>query len=666
MPDGSVLVHGCLSALLRASVEGGAALLLVYAACRLTPRLSPVVHAWLWRLGYAKVLLALFSSWTVSLPLLPARTVGLPNRPLLARPVRAELEAPAAPVPAVTSTALPPPAAKPTPPSPVPDLPGLIVSCWLFGVLFAARAQFHRYRAIRRMRRRANPADDPRIAEWMVTLSAALGVRRQPRVLIAAGLSSPLVTGGRSPVILLPQGSLADLDHQALRLLLVHELAHLRRRDLLWAWLPAVARTLLFFHPLVWLAEREWNAATESACDQQVLALTRTEPADYARLLVRVVSHRSTLSHLPAPTALGAADSHYLVRRRLLQMKHLQPFSRRSLARWGLAVALLGLIGLIPWRVSAQTEAPDRGTRLALQWEDVLLLEATHYLQLTPTQLQKLRPLVQLAEERLSRLRTEEEGTVATLERLAKHQREALVDGRSLAPGESEQVVTLGQTLQRRREQAQNEIVQMLAPRLARILTPLQIQRAYLLTQGETLPQELKSPPLWDPKAGFILDGNTASEWRENTVKQALYQRFPPKLVDSLRPKNMVFLTINTQMLDETGASTGRMQKLMTGNVIRSYVKDREIALDTVDPAWRADANRTASPDDPARAFPPDLRRQAEDEENRLRDRLANLAQFIPSGASEEERALALQPLVRRMFLSPRMKPALNARLGSE
>ena len=60
------------AAMLRACWQGGLALGAVWLACRLFPRTSPRVQCWLWRLAYVKLLLALFWSTPIDLPVLPA------------------------------------------------------------------------------------------------------------------------------------------------------------------------------------------------------------------------------------------------------------------------------------------------------------------------------------------------------------------------------------------------------------------------------------------------------------------------------------------------------------------------------------------------------------------------------------------------------------------
>jgi beta-lactamase regulating signal transducer with metallopeptidase domain len=64
--------------------------------------------------------------------------------------------------------------------------------------------------------------------------------------------------------------------------MLAHDMAHIKRGDLLWFWLATTARLLFFFYPLVMLARRESRLTAEMAADELAVTVCRLEPADYA------------------------------------------------------------------------------------------------------------------------------------------------------------------------------------------------------------------------------------------------------------------------------------------------------------------------------------------------------------------------------------------------
>jgi beta-lactamase regulating signal transducer with metallopeptidase domain/5-hydroxyisourate hydrolase-like protein (transthyretin family) len=155
------------------------------------------------------------------------------------------------------------------------------------------------------IRRRAVAAD----AETMALCRASatkLGVRT-PEVLETPFLPSPCLAGIRNPVVLLPEESLTlSLDD-----VLIHELAHLLRKDCHWNLLRKLTTTIFWFHPLLWMLSRQLEMAAEEVCDDFVVkfggnreeyALRLVDVAEFASARmapagVAMVSLRSMLAH---------------------------------------------------------------------------------------------------------------------------------------------------------------------------------------------------------------------------------------------------------------------------------------------------------------------------------------------------------------------------------
>jgi beta-lactamase regulating signal transducer with metallopeptidase domain len=232
-----------------------------------------------------------------------------------------------------------------------PLLIALIV-IWLLGCSWTI------YRLLREaietwsLRNRSKVVDDLELSTECARLATQMRVRHAPEILCHEGIGTPLLIGITRPAIVLPGSFREQFDQEQQRLILAHEMAHLQRADLKWAWLARIARCLFFFHPLVWLAEREWQQSQEMACDQQVLRLDQVSPAAYGGLLLQVVYQpRGLLSGKLA--AMRVADSYSTVKRRLNAMKQLSKLSRRRMVMIGSVVAIGGVVALVPWRVVA-------------------------------------------------------------------------------------------------------------------------------------------------------------------------------------------------------------------------------------------------------------------------------------------------------------------------
>jgi len=138
--------------------------------------------------------------------------------------------------------------------------------------------------AIRRIIRHARPA--PR---WRALLDEIGG--RDPaalriRVLVSPDVAMPMAWGGSKPVVLLPTDACHWPDERA-RAVLLHELAHVLRRDCQTHTLARVLAAIHWGNPFAWIALNAMTRERERACDDFVLE-QGTAPAEYARHLLDV------------------------------------------------------------------------------------------------------------------------------------------------------------------------------------------------------------------------------------------------------------------------------------------------------------------------------------------------------------------------------------------
>lgn len=357
----------------RASWQGSIAIFAIYAATRLLPRLPAPVQNLLWRLAYLKLLFSLVWFAPVELPLLPSASPFA--RPLTA--MRQSLRGAAIRLapgnghlvaydPLLYSESGPR-VAVPAQQTQVPGFSSWLLLGWLIGLGVYARRVLKGIRAGARLREGCAPVSDPRVLELCQDLCVKLGIRRTPQLLASPREGTPLLIGLRRPAIVLPPQVIQRCDPAELRLVVAHELAHLRRGDLAWSWLLLILQGLLFFHPLVWLAGREWRETQEAACDHLALRTTRVTPAEYGAVLLRVAELCRPYP-LRAMPALGITESFRTLQRRLLVMRYSQDSSRRWAAA-GTLLLVLASTSLIPWQLgprpavaAAETEETSAST----------------------------------------------------------------------------------------------------------------------------------------------------------------------------------------------------------------------------------------------------------------------------------------------------------------
>ena len=189
--------------------------------------------------------------------------------------------------------------------------------------------------------RKARPVTEPRAVEAFRSARETLRVRSRMSLKETDAVETAITIGTLRPSVLLPAGFAQGLSEVELRAVAVHEMSHLRRRDPLVLTLASLARAVLFFHPLVWLACRQISHLAEAACDDAVLEVTG-EPITYAKMLTRLAERLSKRS-ISTELAAGIVLSKSAFLRRVEAILSDRRDQLRRLSRLALVGLLMGL-----------------------------------------------------------------------------------------------------------------------------------------------------------------------------------------------------------------------------------------------------------------------------------------------------------------------------------
>jgi beta-lactamase regulating signal transducer with metallopeptidase domain len=161
----------------------------------------------------------------------------------------------------------------------------ILFAIWAAGAALVLGRLLLGLAAVQLMTRRTREAAD---GPWMPVareLAQSLGLRRV-RFVQSATASMPMAWGLFRGSVLMPAGADSWPAHR-LRVVLLHELAHVKRRDCLTHVVAQVVTAVYWFNPLTWIAVRRLRSERERACDDLVLA-TGTRGADYADELLDI------------------------------------------------------------------------------------------------------------------------------------------------------------------------------------------------------------------------------------------------------------------------------------------------------------------------------------------------------------------------------------------
>ncbi len=185
-------------------------------------------------------------------------------------------------------------AAGPTPAGPVnqghgasiPAIGALFILVWIFGAALRISLLGVGAARVAWLARRACPAS-PQLLSLNRRVARDLGLRTAPVLLVGDDAPVPMTWGVRRPRILLPAQA-QSWSEARLRRVLLHEMAHIARRDLAAQWVSEVAVAIHWFNPLAWAAARRMRMEREHAADDLVLN-QGVVASDYAEDLLHVV-----------------------------------------------------------------------------------------------------------------------------------------------------------------------------------------------------------------------------------------------------------------------------------------------------------------------------------------------------------------------------------------
>ena len=135
---------------------------------------------------------------------------------------------------------------------------------------------------------------------------------------------SPAVCGLFNPVILLPQSLVEKLSAGQLRAVLLHELFHLRRKDVWVNCAQALLQIVYWWHPLLWLANARIRRVREEAVDDAVMLALRDEAESYAPTLLEVAK-LAFIRPLLSLGLVGIMESRSALRQRIERLVNFRP-----------------------------------------------------------------------------------------------------------------------------------------------------------------------------------------------------------------------------------------------------------------------------------------------------------------------------------------------------
>jgi beta-lactamase regulating signal transducer with metallopeptidase domain len=219
----------------------------------------------------------------------------------------------------------------------------LLPLLWLLGTIvfaiYVGAGNFRLWWLVTRER----PLTDQKILDLLEDCKSEMGIRTILGIVMTNKVKSPALFGFIRPRLLLPAGMIETLSQEELRFVFLHELGHLRRRDIYVGWLMSFLQVLHWFNPLIWLAFYRMQTDRELACDALILTRTHSdESKEYGRTIVSLLERFSCPQRLPS--LAGILETKSQLKRRI---KMIAKFKKTSRPRWASAMLLLAVLACV-------------------------------------------------------------------------------------------------------------------------------------------------------------------------------------------------------------------------------------------------------------------------------------------------------------------------------
>jgi bla regulator protein BlaR1 len=226
---------------------------------------------------------------------------------------------------------------------------GWIFAAWVAGVLTLSIRVSQVCRELAHTIRKLSKVENEHLLDVVRSCAQLLHLRRIPAIVAGDTVQTPAVVGLIRPRLLLPSHVLSACNDREIRLIVLHELAHLKRHDIAGNWLIALASILHWFNPVVWLLSARMRADRELACDELVLSASSGEAQAYGRTLLKLIEILSpkvrSLAMSPRELAIvGILESTTPMKRRVRMIAQFDPNQSR---RWIWTVLVLGILGAV-------------------------------------------------------------------------------------------------------------------------------------------------------------------------------------------------------------------------------------------------------------------------------------------------------------------------------
>ena len=222
----------------------------------------------------------------------------------------------------------------------------IVFGIWLIGALSLTIYTITLTARMRRILKNGAKVTDVGAIGLFEECKLALNIKSTPVLIESSVIRSPMAAGTLRPHIILPSGIVTELSQEKLRFFIIlHELAHLQRKDIYVNWITTLLQIFHWFNPLMWYAFNQMREDRELACDANVLSVLKPdEYKSYGDAIICLLERFSYPVYDHTVAGFASGKSHIKQR-----MAKIAAYKKGTIAEifWGISLfSLMGCLAL--------------------------------------------------------------------------------------------------------------------------------------------------------------------------------------------------------------------------------------------------------------------------------------------------------------------------------
>jgi len=218
-----------------------------------------------------------------------------------------------------------------------------ITVLWLLIVSILSLKLLVQLHAVNKLPKQNTITPDVNLLTRFKALSQQVGIKKVPTLILSLNTHVPMAIGWIKPIVLIPVSMLTGLTPTQLDMLILHELAHIRRYDYFVNFLQTIVETILFFHPCVmWVSNQMRNE--REYCSDDIAVKHCGDPIAYAHTLADTASLCNKHRNHSIPNMAMAASGGDLTQRVLRLVNQHHCASSNKVSQWFAALTILVIV----------------------------------------------------------------------------------------------------------------------------------------------------------------------------------------------------------------------------------------------------------------------------------------------------------------------------------